>query len=572
LEASFLFEDTPDQLKCTEDVKRDMEANNPMDRLICGDVGFGKTEIAIRAAFKAALDGKQTAVLVPTTILALQHFHTFSERLAKFPVRVEHISRLRSPQDQKELMRDLEAGKIDIVIGTHRLVSDDIKFRDLGLLVIDEEQKFGVGVKEKLRRLRVTVDTLTLTATPIPRTMQFSLLGVRDFSVIQTPPPNRQPVETVLTTFDHEVLRDAIAYELKRGGQAFFVHNRIQDLEELGAMVKKLVPDARIGVAHGQLTPVKMEKVMADFIEGAFDVLVCTTIVESGLDIPNANTIIINQAQNYGLSDLHQMRGRVGRSNRKAFCYLLAPHESLLSRDAKRRLKAIEEFSDLGSGFHIALRDLDIRGAGDLLGAEQSGFISEIGAEMYHRILEEAVLELKEESFSDVFSEEIKRKREVLVEDTQVDTDLNILIPGNYIPAVSERLTFYNRIAASANEEELRHISIEMMDRFGPLPEAVLGLLDTVRVRWLGRQLGIEKVALQGDLLRIYFNSNKDAPFYTSPVFPRMLGYIQSHPRRMKLKETPKYLSAQIQDVGGIKAVHTLMLDMLKFVKQTETI
>lgn len=569
LEASFMYEDTPDQEKATEDVKRDMESRTPMDRLVCGDVGFGKTEIAVRAAFKAAVSGKQAAVLVPTTILALQHYHTFKDRLADFPVKVEFINRLKTAKEEKEVLEELAAGKIDILIGTHRIVSKDVKFKDLGLLVIDEEQKFGVGVKEKLKLMKVNVDTLTLTATPIPRTLQFSLMGVRDLSVLATPPPNRQPVETIVTTFDQVTLRDAVAYEMKRGGQCFFVHNKIADLDEIGSMIKKLVPDARIGIAHGQLPPPKMEKVMTDFIEGAFDVLVSTTIVESGLDISNANTIIIDDAHTYGLSDLHQMRGRVGRSNRKAFAYLFAPHETLLSRDARKRLKAIAEFTDLGSGFHIALKDLDIRGAGDLLGAEQSGFINEIGYEMYQKILEEAVDELKEEQFPELFKEEIERKKEdkSFVDDCQVETDLNILIPESYLPVISERLNFYNKIAASRNEEEFRTIQRELIDRFGPIPAEVLGLFDTVRIRQIGRLLGFEKVVLTQDLLRLYFPSEKTSAYYSSSLFPMILSWVQANAKRAAFKESPKYLSLSIKHVQGIKEVWTTLREIQEYIK-----
>lgn len=565
LEASFLYEDTPDQLTCTEDVKADMEAPAPMDRLICGDVGFGKTEIAVRAAFKAALDGKQTVVLVPTTILALQHFKTFSERLAKFPITVDYLNRFRTAKETKEILNRLAEGKIDIIIGTHRLVSTDVKFKDLGLLIIDEEHKFGVSVKEKLKNLKVNVDSLALTATPIPRTLQFSLMGVRDLSTLATPPPNRQPVETSVVTFDQGIIRDAVAYELKRGGQVFFVHNRIEDLDEIGSMIRKLVPDARISIAHGQMPGPKMEEVMTRFIEGGTDVLVCTTIIESGLDIPNANTIIIDQAHMYGLSDLHQMRGRVGRSNRKAHCLLLAPHESLLSRDAKKRLKAIEEFSDIGSGFHISLRDLDIRGAGDLFGPEQSGFLNELGSDMYHRILEEALIELKEEHFSDLFAEEIDKKRADYVDDTQVETDLNILIPERYIPGISERLNFYNRIAAAQGEDDLRKISAEMIDRFGVIPPQVLGLFDTVRIRTLGRQLGLEKVLLTQKMLRLFFPGDKTSRFYQSEIFGRVIEWVQREKGRAKLKETPKNLSLNIEKVETIKDVFARVRELYDF-------
>lgn len=570
LEASFMFEDTPDQEKATEDIKRDMESPVPMDRLVCGDVGFGKTEIAIRAAFKAAVSGKQTAMLVPTTILALQHYHTFRDRLKDFPVTVDYINRFKTPQQQKETLQKLAAGQIDILIGTHRVVSKDVKFKDLGLMIVDEEQKFGVGVKDKLKLLKVNVDSLTLSATPIPRTLQFSLMGVRDLSTLQTPPPNRQPVETIVTMFEHERVRDAVAYEMKRGGQVFFVHNRVADLDEIASMIKKLVPDCRIGIAHGQLTPAKIEKIMADFIEGEYDVLACTTIIESGLDIPNANTIIINDAHNYGLSDLHQMRGRVGRSNRKAFCYLFAPHESLLSRDARKRLKAIEEFSDLGSGFHIALRDLDIRGAGDMLGGEQSGFINEIGYDMYQKILAEAIEELKEDQFPELFKEEIKRKREEksYVEDTVVETDLTILIPESYLPVVSERLNFYNKIAAARDEEEMRDISRQLIDRFGPIPEEVLGLFDSVRIRSIGQRLGFEKIVLKEDVVRLYFPQDKKCAYYSSPIFPIILSWTQTNGKRARFKESPKYLSLQVTNIEGIKGLYFLLREMEAFLKE----
>ncbi|MEM0997153.1 MAG: transcription-repair coupling factor [Bacteroidota bacterium] len=570
LEASFMFEDTPDQEKTTEEVKRDMESPTPMDRLVCGDVGFGKTEIAVRAAFKAAVNGKQTAILVPTTILALQHYNTFRERLADFPVKVDYLNRYKTTKEAKKTLKEVAEGKVDILIGTHRIVSKDVKFSDLGLLIIDEEQKFGVGVKDKLKMMKVNVDTLTLTATPIPRTLQFSLLGVRDLSVLQTPPPNRQPVETIVSSFDQGQIRDAVAYEMKRGGQVFFVHNRVAELEEMGSIVRRMVPDARIGVAHGQLTATKMEKVMADFIEGAFDVLICTTIVESGLDIPNANTIIINQAHNYGLSDLHQMRGRVGRSNRKAFCYLFAPHDTLLSRDARKRLKAIEEFTDLGSGFHIALKDLDIRGAGDLLGAEQSGFINEVGYEMYQKILEEAVNEIKDEQFPELFAEERAKKTEAasFVEDTIVETDLNILIPEKYLPIVSERLNFYNRIAYSKDEAELREISRQLIDRFGPIPPQVLGLFDTVRIRRIGRKLGFEKVVLKQNTLRLYFPSDKASKYYSSPTFPLLLSWVQANSGKGRFKESPKYLSLVINGVEGLKGVWAQLREFEAYIKE----
>lgn len=568
LEASFMYEDTPDQEKCNQDVKKDMETIMPMDRLICGDVGFGKTEIAVRAAFKAAVNGKQTAILVPTTILALQHFRTFSGRLAEFGVTVDYVNRFKSSKQIKETLELTKEGKIDILIGTHRIVSKDVKFKDLGLLVIDEEQKFGVTVKDKLKMMKTNVDTLTLTATPIPRTLQFSLMGVRDLSILGTPPPNRQPVETIVQSLTQESIRDAISYEMKRGGQAFFVHNRVADLVEIASTIKKLVPDARVAIAHGQLPAKKIEDIMNAFIEGSYDVLIATTIIESGLDIPNANTIIINQAHNYGLSDLHQMRGRVGRSNRKAFCYLFAPHDSLLSRDARKRLKALEDFSDLGSGFHIAMKDLDIRGAGDLLGAEQSGFINEIGYEMYQKILEEAVRELKEDEFAGMFDTEetVEAKQKEFVEDTQVETDLNILIAETYLPSVTERLNFYNKIGASRDESEMRQVMRELIDRFGPIPKETLGLFDTVRIRRKGTSLGFEKVVLKGTTVRLYFPADKESEYYSSPHFPIILSWVQNHAKRAQFKESPKYLSMVVKGVEGLKGTFMLLKELEKWV------
>lgn len=553
LEASFIYEDTPDQLKATEAVKGDMEEAHPMDRLVCGDVGFGKTEIAIRAAFKAACDGKQVAVLVPTTILGMQHLRTFRERLKNFPVRVEFISRFSTGKDQKELLKELAEGRIDILIGTHKLLSGDVKFKELGLMIIDEEQKFGVAAKDKLKLMRVNVDTLTLTATPIPRTLQFSLLGVRDMSIIATPPPNRQPVQTRLHTFDAETIRDAIAYELKRGGQVFFIHNRIHDLEEMAALIKKLVPDARIAIGHGQMGGPEMERVMVNFIEGEYDVLVSTTIVESGLDIPNANTILINNGHMFGLSDLHQMRGRVGRSNRQAFCYILSPPVSVLTSDARKRLSAIEEFSDLGSGIHVAMRDLDIRGAGNILGGEQSGFISEIGYEMYHKILDEAVMELKEEHFPELFAAEIRKRKESLSEDCQIDSDLNIMIPPEYISSISERLNFYNRIAGMNQEEDIRNISKELIDRFGPMPAQVLALFDTIRLRELGKRLGFERIVLKDGKMRVYFITNPKSVFYASELFTGIIDYVQKHPALCRMKMTEKGIILTLDGIQTAK-------------------
>lgn len=569
LEASFMYEDTPDQVKTTEDVKVDMEAPHPMDRLVCGDVGFGKTEIAIRAACKAAVDGKQIAVLVPTTILALQHFRTFSNRLKDMPITVDYVNRFKSSKQIKETLANVASGKVDVLIGTHRLVSKDVKFKELGLLIIDEEQRFGVNVKDKLKVLKTGVDTLTLTATPIPRTLQFSLAGIRDLSVIGTPPPNRQPIETVLTTFSQTILRDAISYELKRGGQVFFIHPRVKDIEEVAGSLKKLVPDARVKVGHGQMTGQELENRMASFIEGGFDVLVATTIIESGLDIPNANTIIINEANKYGLADLHQMRGRVGRSNRKAFCYLLAPPEISLTQDARKRLRAMEEFSELGSGFHIALRDLDIRGAGDLLGPEQSGFVAEIGYDMYHKILDEAVRELKEEHFSDMFEEELIHRKKVFVEDCKIDLDLDIRIPESYLPSIPERLKFYRRIAGADSEETLRGIQVELIDRFGPMPIQVMGLFDATRIRELAKQMGIERVGLKANSLRLYFINNQESSFYQSPEFGRVLEYVQTFTARVKIKQTPKHLYMIYQDVSRIKKVMILMQELYDFVFET---
>ncbi|WNJ18548.1 transcription-repair coupling factor [Pontibacter sp. G13] len=566
LEASFMFEDTPDQVKTTEEVKVDMEKPYPMDRLVCGDVGFGKTEIAIRAAFKAAVAGKQTAVLVPTTILALQHYKTFMKRLREFPVEVDYINRFKSRAQVNDTLSRVASGEVDILIGTHRLVSKDVNFKDLGLMIIDEEQRFGVNVKDKLKLMKENVDALTLTATPIPRTLQFSLAGIRDLSVITTPPPNRQPIETVVTTFDPITLRDAVTYELKRGGQVFFIHPRVKDIEEVASSIKKLVPDARIRIAHGQMTGPKLEEIMVDFIEGGFDILVATTIIESGLDIPNANTIIINEANKYGLSELHQMRGRVGRSNRKAFCYLVAPPEISQTQDARKRLKAMEEFSDLGSGFHIALRDLDIRGAGDLLGGEQSGFISEIGYDMYHRILDEAVKELKEEHFADLFEDEIKERKKVIVEDVKIDLDLDIRLPEMYVPSIPERLKFYRRIAGATKEEDLRDIQRQMIDRFGPMPGPVLALFDATRIRETAARVGVERVVLKGDILRFYFVANQDSPFFQSKQFMRVIEYVQTFSARVKLKESPKFLSLIYQEVKDIKRVLTLIQELHDFV------
>ena len=556
LEASFMYEDTPDQLKSTRDVKKDMEKDYPMDRLICGDVGFGKTEIAIRAAFKAVCDGKQVAVLVPTTILALQHHRTFSERLKEFPCTIDYINRFKSSAQQTETLKKLEAGKIDIIIGTHRILSKDIKFKDLGLMIIDEEQKFGVAAKEKLKSMRVNVDTLTLTATPIPRTLQFSLMGARDLSVINTPPPNRHPVTTELHVFNDQLIRDAVNYEVSRGGQVFFIHNRVQDIHDIAAMIQKLCPDVKISVGHGQMDGDKLEEVLINFIEGESDVLVATTIIESGLDISNANTIIINNSHYFGLSDLHQMRGRVGRSNKKAFCYLLAPPLTVLTPEARQRLKAIEEHSELGSGFHVAMRDLDIRGAGNLLGGEQSGFISEIGFEMYHKILDEAIQELKETDFKDLFPDDEEKE---YVRDCQIDTDLEMRIPDNYVSNIAERLSLYKELDDIGTEEKLVAFGEQLRDRFGPVPPQVYELMHTIRLRWKARHLGFEKIVLKNRTLKAYFIANQQSPYFSSALFAGILKFVQQHPALCKMKEEKGKLSLTISRVDSIQEADKLL-------------
>lgn len=535
LEASFMYEDTADQLKATVDVKRDMESGTPMDRLICGDVGFGKTEIAIRAAFKAVCDSKQVAVLVPTTVLALQHYQTFCKRLKGFPVNVDYINRFKSAKEQKKTLEELKNGHVDIIIGTHSIIGKNVSFKDLGLLIIDEEQKFGVSAKEKLKQLQNNVDTLTLTATPIPRTLQFSMMGARDMSIIKTPPPNRHPVETELHTFNPEIIRDAIQYELARDGQVFFVHNRVQNIQNVCDMICSYVPGVRVGVAHGQMEGSKLEQIMLDFIDEKYDVLLSTTIIEAGLDIPNANTIIINDAQNYGLSDLHQLRGRVGRSNKKAFCYLLAPPLSTLSDEAQKRLRALEDFSDLGSGFNIALRDLDIRGAGNLLGAEQSGFINDIGFETYHKILDEAILELKETEFKDIFEGELKEKK--FVSDCVFESDLEILIPFEYVDSSAERISLYTELDHIQNEEGLQRFTNNITDRFGQIPPQTEDLLNTMRLRWLARDLGFEKIMLKNKIMTGHLVSNQDSDYYQTDTFIKIIRYAAANPRRCKVKE-----------------------------------
>ena len=563
LESSFIYEDTPDQAKATEDVKADMMLEHPMDRLVCGDVGFGKTEVAIRAAFKAVVNGKQAAVLVPTTILAMQHYRTFAERLSNFPVNVEYINRFKTTKQIKETLARVKEGKTEILIGTHRIVNKDVSFKDLGLLIIDEEQKFGVKVKDKLKEFKVNVDVLTLTATPIPRTLHFSLMGARDLSVIATPPPNRQPVTTEIHTFNESIIRDAISFEIRRGGQVFFVHNRINDIEQVGNIILKLVPDARIGVAHGQMDGSQLEKRMVKFIEGEYDVLVSTNIIESGLDIPNANTIIINSAHMFGLSDLHQMRGRVGRSNRKAFCFLLTPPTIGLSSDSRKRLSALEEFSDLGDGFKVAMRDLDIRGAGNLLGAEQSGFISDLGFDMYHKILDEAVQELKETEFRELFTKDlVKEAARIVAVDCTIETDLEILIPETYVSNIAERLSLYAKLDSIKNEEALTKFTESIKDRFGPIPEPVEDLIKTVRLRWLAEQLGFEKVTLKGETMKCYFMPSDREAYFQSETFGKVLAFVQSRPRQCKMKEYKTRLILRIEEITTVDSAIDLLSQM----------
>lgn len=563
LEASFIYEDTPDQEKATLDVKKDMEAPCPMDRLICGDVGFGKTEIAIRAAFKAVADSKQVAILVPTTILALQHFYTFSERMKDLPCRVDYISRFRTEKEKKQVLSDLKAGKIDILIGTHRIISKDIRFKDLGLLIIDEEQKFGVSAKERLKQMRINVDTLTLTATPIPRTLQFSMMGARDLSLINTPPPNRYPIVTQLHVFNHELIRDAILHEVNRRGQVFFIHNQVSNILEMAGLIQRLCPSVSVAVGHGQMEGPKLEKVMVDFIHGEYDVLVSTTIVESGLDIANANTIIINNAQNFGLSDLHQMRGRVGRTNKKAFCYLLTPPLTTVTDEARKRLKAIEEFSDLGSGFNIAMRDLDIRGAGNLLGAEQSGFITEIGFEMYQKILDEAIQELKEKEFKSVFYPGYKEKK-LYAADCQLETDLELMIPSEYVSNTEERLSLYKDLDSLEEDTELEVFAQQLTDRFGPIPPQTQGLIQALRLRWAAKKIGFEKIILKSGIMIGHFINRQDSPYFESEIFRQVLRYAQDNHRQCQLKETNERLSLTIKQVNDISQALELANEMLE--------
>lgn len=562
LESSFIFEDTPDQALATTAVKEDMEKPYPMDRLVCGDVGFGKTEVAIRAAFKAVNDRKQVAVLVPTTILAMQHFHTFQERLENFPVKVDFINRFRTAKEIKEITRQVSSGEIDILVGTHRIVNKDIQFRDLGLLIIDEEQKFGVKVKDQLKEMRVNVDVLTLTATPIPRTLHFSLMGARDLSVIATPPPNRQPITTEIYTFNEETVRDAISAEINRGGQVFFVHNRVAEIDTIANLIKKLVPDARVIGVHGQMDGKKLEKIMVNFIEGTYDVLVCTNIIESGLDIPNANTIIINRAHMFGLSDLHQMRGRVGRSNKKAFCYLLTPPTSNLPTEARKRLQALEEFSDLGDGIKVAMRDLDIRGAGNLLGAEQSGFITDLGFDMYHKILDEAVQELKQNEFAELFEGDIKEKVEVLVQDCVIETDMELLIPETYVANISERLNLYSQLDRIKTAGELEIFKVSMVDRFGTMPRQVEVLLETVKLRWLAESLGFEKLVLKKGQMKCYFVPSSKEQYFRSDIFGNIIKFIQTKGSACKIKEHKKRLILTIANVNTIDTAKKWLTDM----------
>ena len=566
LEASFLYEDTPDQLKSTQQVKHDMESPRPMDRLVCGDVGFGKTEVAIRAAFKAACDNKQVAVLVPTTVLAFQHFKTFSKRLQGMPVRVDYLSRARTTKQTRQVTEDLAAGKIDILVGTHKLIGKSVKWKDLGLLIIDEEQKFGVATKEKLRQLKTNVDTLTLSATPIPRTLQFSLMGARDMSIMRTPPPNRYPIQTEIATFSSEVIADAINFEMSRGGQVFFVNDRIAGLAPIAEMIHKYVPDCRVGIGHGQMSPEELEKIVMGFMNYDYDVLLSTTIVENGIDISNANTIIINDAHRFGLSDLHQMRGRVGRSNRKAFCYLLAPPLANLTADARRRLEALETFSELGSGFSIAMQDLDIRGAGNLLGAEQSGFMEDLGYETYQKILTQAVTELKNDEFQDLYAEQIAQGEAIsgddFVDDCAVESDLEMYFPDNYVPGSSERMLLYRELDNIERDEELEAYRQRLIDRFGPVPRQGEELMQVVPLRRVGRRLGCEKIILRQGRMQMQFVSNTQSAFYQSAAFGRVINYIGYHPRRCNLKEKNGKRSMVVSQVASVKEAVDILKDI----------
>ena len=575
LEASFIYEDTPDQSKATTDVKADMESDRPMDRLVCGDVGFGKTEVAIRAAFKAVTDNKQVAVLVPTTVLAYQHYQTFKERLKDMPCRVEYLSRARTAAQAKAVLKGLKEGEVNILIGTHRILGKDVHFKDLGLLIVDEEQKFGVSVKEKLRQLKVNVDTLTMTATPIPRTLQFSLMGARDLSVISTPPPNRYPIQTELHTFNEEVIADAINFEMSRNGQVFFVNNRISNLAELKAMILRHIPDCRVAIGHGQMEPAQLEQIIFDFVNYDYDVLLATTIIESGIDIPNANTIIINQAQNFGLSDLHQMRGRVGRSNKKAFCYLMAPPLSSLTPEGRRRLQAIENFSDLGSGIHIAMQDLDIRGAGNMLGAEQSGFIADLGYETYQKILSEAVHELKNDEFAELYAEEVKGDGKIsgeqFVEECQVESDLELLLPADYVTGSSERMLLYRELDGLTLDKDVEAFRSRLEDRFGPVPKETEELMRIVPLRRLAARLGAEKVFLKGGRMTLFFVSNPDSPFYQSQAFGKVIDYMMKYARRCDLREQNGRRSMVIKDVINVETAVSVLREIVALpVKEEE--
>jgi transcription-repair coupling factor (superfamily II helicase) len=563
LESSFIYEDTPDQLKSTQEVKADMESDRPMDRLVCGDVGFGKTEVAIRAAFKAVDNSKQVAVLVPTTILAYQHYRTFKERLKDMPVTVNYINRFKSAKQKAETLKDLESGKLDIIIGTHQLVNKNVIFKDLGLLIVDEEQKFGVNVKDKLKTITANVDTLTLTATPIPRTLQFSLMAARDLSVITTPPPNRYPIETNVVGFNEETIRDAISFEIERGGQVFFINNRIENIKEIAGMIQRLVPSAKVGIGHGQMDGKKLEELMLAFMEGEFDVLVATTIIESGLDVPNANTIFINNANNFGLSDLHQMRGRVGRSNKKAFCYFITPPYSAMTEDARKRIQALEQFSELGSGFNIAMKDLEIRGAGDLLGGEQSGFINEIGFETYQKIMNEAIEELKENEFKDLYENDEAEDEKEYVKDLQIDSDFELLFPDDYINSVTERLSLYNELALIKDESGLQLYEQHLIDRFGALPKPAVALLNSLRIKWIATRLGIEKLVLKQGKMVCYFIADQQSNYYQTARFHKVLQFVQKQPHlcKMKEKETKNGLRLLLtfENVKSVKKALELM-------------
>ena len=560
LEASFMWEDTPDQTLATKSIKEDMENDQPMDRLICGDVGFGKTELAVRAAFKAVTDNKQVAILVPTTILALQHFKTFQKRLKDFPCKVDYINRFRTIKQQNKTLSELKEGTVDILIGTHRIVGKDVTFNDLGLLIIDEEQKFGVNVKDKLKKFKEDVDILTLTATPIPRTLQFSLLGARDLSVINTPPPNRIAINTEIVGFNEEIIRDAVQYEISRNGQVFFIHNRIDNIKEVASIIQRLVPNAKIRVGHGRLEGDELEKLMIDFIEGEFDVLVSTTIVENGVDVPNANTIIINNANHFGLSDLHQMRGRVGRSNKKAFCYLISPPYHQLSDDSRKRMMALEQFSNLGSGFSIAMRDLDIRGAGDLLGADQSGFINEIGFDMYQKILNEAIEELKQEKFNELFEE---NKEEYFIKDCQIDTDLEILIPDTYISNIEERLNIYKELNQMNNKEDLELFKTNITDRFGNIPTEVKDLISSMELKWISKEIGFERLLLKNNFLRAYFTTKTDSKYFDSEVFGKILNYLKNNFESCEMKEKNNKLSLIINNIDSVSKAISICKNIL---------